>query len=259
VDPYWFPQIVPLSTRDGVTVDSADVPWLTVDQHRLIDYVPDATLHDRLDNDDGYLAVARKFVGGEITKLTELVGGFDYRLDTVRDSSTGRLGAQIRFGAPDLGQLSSTPMEYPGNILDWTYAMDATDTTNYYRMVGSAPAGQADAAKPLSEAAVDGAALLQGWPLLMGSDTSTASELVTLNGHATQGLNDHWRENVGLTVTLPQEAIGTYELGDWPMVRIKHDRFDQGRKIARVRIVNQRYEPSRQGRAGRLKPSVLEV
>jgi hypothetical protein len=253
LDPVFAAKVTPLSARSGWPAAAA-IPWMTVDQQL---YGP--PLHDRLDDNDGYQAPKRMSVGDALTNLTELQAGFDYRIDYTRDPDTGRLGAHIRFGTPDLGRLSAMPLEWPGgNLLDWTFAVDTGDTETYSDVIGAQPEGQPDAARPVGLPAIDLEGLKQGWPLLMGSESSSASEQVTLNGRATQRLTEHWRENAGWTAKLAQDALGTYEFGDWPLMRVDHPAFG-GMYGKRVRIVAHKVEPSRQGRAGRLLPQFMEV
>lgn len=227
----------------------ADVPALRLGSELS------GVLRDRLDNDDGYQLARHPKVSDMLTNLTQLEGGFEYRLDYGRDSVTGLPAATVRLGYPQLGSATPVvPLEYPGNIVTWTYAADTSDTATAFTAYG---AGQG-VEKLIGETAYDFTGLDQGMPLLMGSVSSTASEQATLDAAGRAGLAAHG-VNEGWTMEFAKGSLGTYELGDQAALNIAPcTRWPTGKRAV-VRIVGHRVEPARPGRAEKIIPSVVEV
>ena len=75
--------------------------------------------------DDGYWLKARKSIGAAVKALAEVNGGFEYRMDYLRDS-TGQFLAQYTLGYPTVGVDKALTFEWPsGNIAKGQYASDA--------------------------------------------------------------------------------------------------------------------------------------
>lgn len=218
---------------------------------------------DRLDDDAGFQAARHPKVSEMVKLMSELedvgaraaaglTGSLDYRLDYDRDSSG--FYATIRLGYPRLGGTDTVPLEYPGNILDWTFAADTADTETASRVYGAGQGVEKGAGAP----AYDYTALAEGWPLLMGSESSTASDQGTLDAASRARATRLRGANQGWTVQLRKEALGTYDIGDTTLMHIRNRRWPLGKR-ALVRITGHRIEPSRQGKAERIIPTVVEV
>lgn len=224
----------------------ARIPWFSLgagssDQRR-----------DFGDNDDGFVTTRDLKVSDALSALAGRQKGFEVRLDYFADPT---LRVMMRFGYPNLGRpYPVIPLEYPGsNATTWTQAEDTSDTETATRAFG---AGQG-ALRIVGPVQVDAIAHQQGWPLLEGSLSSTASELTTLADLAAGQLRDRRRVNEGWSVTVDESAVGTYDLGDLAVMRIKDPRW--GTRELIVRIIGHRIYPSHAGVPGKVVLSVLAV
>jgi hypothetical protein len=228
--------------------DWATIPWM------FFDPAVSGKLRDRLDNQDGYQAARDLTVADALTSLAQVVDGFEYRLDYRRDEITGLPNVLVRLGYPNLGRTYPViPLEYPGNVITWTQAEDTADTETSVRLFG---AGQG-VERLIGAPAVDTGAHAEGWPLLEGSESSSASDPDTLAANAAARLSAHWRVNEGWTFELVEGVLGSYDLGDFVQRKVSNPRWGVRRGF--MRIVGHKISPSRAGRAGKIVPSVLEV
>jgi hypothetical protein len=244
---------------------AAQLPWWTLDDSLS------GVLRDRMDNDSGYQMQQHGRIADLLRNLSELddrdddgepgprearglEGSFDVRLDYTRHAVTGALGVTVRLGYPRLGSTDPLPLEYPGNIIDWRYAVDASDAETMTRMFGAGSGIE----RRMGPIQTDYTAHDRGWPLLMGSGSSTASEIDTLAEQGRSRLGKMAGANEGWAVTVSQTMLGQYELGDTAQLRIRDRRWSQ-LKVTDVRIVGHKVTPSRQGVAGRVELVVVPL
>lgn len=240
VDPVFAALITPLPA-------AAQIPWLTAAAGLS------GVLRDRLDNSDGYQGGAGRSIADALNNLTQLEAGLDYRLDYRRDEA-GTFGVTITLGYPALGRTEPViGLEWPGNITDWTQAADSGDTVTMYRVSGS---GQGQDVL-VGQVATDTAAHADQWPALMGSNTSSATDVNTLTIAARQQLAARTGVNEGWTVELDGAQLGTYDLGDYAWRAVAHPRWGVKRDV--VRITGHRVYPARPGRSERVVPTLVEV
>lgn len=217
------------------------LPWLRVDQSMS--------------------GVRRTFVGDTafktgtvadaLTKLSQMEDGFDIRLDYSFDYRTGLPLATLRFGHPTLGRTAPVvPLEYPGSVLDWTFSVDTADTENYVRAYGSADT---------SDPAIDEESLLQEWPLLQGAESSQATDREALNAQARARRDAHQGELNGWSLTVANDLLPMFEIGDvMGPLHIK-DRLWPLDKRVNVRASGIKVVPARSGTAGSLSLTVVEA
>ncbi len=227
------------------------VPWLKLDNSFS------GQLRDRLDNPDGYQAATHKNIGEELTKLTRLDGGFDYRLRYDRDPVTSALSATVELGYPDFSETPGDVMlEHPGrNVLDFTTARDGDDVITAARGYGAGTGTD----KVYTDPVYSTRAAAAGLPGLVKSVTTTASELdtITRGARATLDANDY--TNGGVLLKLNPRLIGRVPLGAVLPVVIHDDRRWRSPFRATVRVVGHKIEPSRPGRAEAFTPSLVRI
>lgn len=230
----------------------SDIPWL------LVDTATSGRLRDRLDDDDGYQRARDLTVADALTSLAQLQDGFEIRLDASRvapiSAQDSGLRATVKFGYPTIGRAYEVmPLEYPGNVIDAAWGQDGDGAESMSRVFGAGQGAQ----RTIGDPYVDQPMLDAGWPLLMGSETSSASEMPTLNSRAVARSAEHTL-NTGWTFTLPEDQLGRYEVGDVANYAVTHRRWPGGRK-GFVRIVGHRVAPGKPGRAGTVTPEVVEL
>ncbi len=212
-------------------------PWLRLDntmsgkpRDRLLTYKDGQSAPEG----DGYAGSRHPKVSESVQALADLKDGFDYRLGYSKDPSTGLPFATVQLGYPRHGRTEPViGLSFPGNITDWGYAQTTDDTETYSRVYGDGVT---------SNAAVDSIALGQGWPLLMGSHSSTANQQDTVDTAAQAALEAHKGPNEGWQITLHGSALGTYELGDNVRLHIVNRRWPL-EKHGTLRIVGHTIQP----------------
>lgn len=244
---------------------AARMPWWTLDASTS------GRLRDRLDNDAGYQMQKHPKIADLLRALTEdvdedvngvpgpraalgLPGSFDYRLDYTRSPTTGALGVTVRLGYPRLGSADPLPLEYPGNIADWRVATDTADSETMTRIFGAGTGVE----RKMGPIATDHTAHDNGWPLLMGSGESGASDANTLAEQSNARLGKFKGANYGWTVAIGQELLPVCPIGSDVQLRIRHQRWPD-LKVVDARVAGYKATPSRQGRAGRIELSVMPV
>jgi hypothetical protein len=240
---------------------AAQLPWWSMDDSLS------GVLRDRLDNDSGYQMQQHPKVADMVRNLSELEdgapgtraalgldGSFDVRLDYTRNPTTGALGVVVRLGYPRLGRTDPLPLEYPGNIKEGRFAVDSSDAETMTRMFGAGSGIE----RRMGPIQTDFTAHDQGWPLLMGSGSSTASEVDTLAEQGQARLTKMSGPNEGWSVTLGEDMIGRFDLGDSMRLRVRDRRWSQ-LKTADVRATGAKYFPSAPGRAGAVELVVVPL
>jgi hypothetical protein len=239
---------------------AADVPWIRLDSGLS------GVLRTRQDDDNGYQAARHQRVGDIIDALSQvedtgdraaagLAGAFDYRLTYGMDPD-GSLYAQVQAAYPQAGHANPVlPLESPGNVRGWTYAADTADTATQWRTYGSGQGVE----KMTGAAAVDREALDRyGWPLLMGSDSGTATTQETVDANGRAALAEHRGANTGWVFTTGGETLGHYELGDTASYHVQHQRWPLGKR-GTVRILGHHVVPAGAGGADQVTLSVAEA
>ncbi|MFE4203963.1 MULTISPECIES: hypothetical protein [Streptomyces] len=178
-------------TQTATQMDQYDIV------RQLIDYTADmpggdigisydTTLSGVL-RDRTYLRYDLPSVGELIDDLAAVDGGFEWRINSYRDSDGHRvkrlqLGSPvIRTGAADI------VLDHPGPVLSYAWPTDATRKANAWQSRGaSINSNQAAASYPLTSPLLVGAEdIAAGWPRLDGySDYSTVNRQTTLDAHA---------------------------------------------------------------------------
>ncbi len=142
------------------------------------------------------------------------------------------------------------PLQYPGNVVDWSYAADTDSTETYSRSYGKGVT---------SDAAIDRQALIEQWPVLMGShDASDVTDKAELDRMAALSLQRAQGPREGWAVVLRGDALGTYAIGDTVALHVIDRRWPLGKR-ADLRITGHKIAPARQGRAERITLMVETV
>lgn len=243
---------------------AADVAWFDMDSNYS------GVTRTREDTTDGYQATDHKTVESALTGLMNLEdgapgtrramgfeGSFDFRVDTRATADPLQpYRATLRMGYPALGTgTASLSFEYPGTISDWQYGADTDDTENHSRVYGAGTGP----AKIIGAPYIDQQALANEWPLLMGSETSTASDPATLAAAARERGRAYAGVNEGLTIKLSGDVLDQLELGAVANLVIRDDQFDGGAFAQTVRIVGLRVEPPRADRAEVVIPTLVAL
>jgi hypothetical protein len=197
-----------------------------------------------------------KSVGEELDSYSDVLNGFEYRVDCAYDTATasfsrtfvmipvnfpdppppGEASPITRYGAQNL------VFEYPGNISEVTLDESAEDAATRFFVTGNQGELGADASQPYSAAAATDF-LLEGWPLLDQAEALGTGDIARVSPTSTVNPDSLYDEEVlysyakrYLAEFLPpvsdlkiivngslQPQIGTYSPGDWCAVIINDD------------------------------------
>lgn len=176
--------------------------------------------------DRTYYGYERKKIDEAITQLSQVEGGFDFGIDCRYDSSHV-VQKYLTLSYPRRGRIAKDTtlfFDFPGNIVDYVWPEDGTNSANLVDAIGS---GEADAM--LISTAADAGEIQSGAPLL---ETFTSYKDVsvqsTLDAHAQADL-----QAFDGVVTLPtatvradrEPILGSYIEGDEAEFRILDERF----------------------------------
>lgn len=158
-----------------------------------------------------------KPVGEALKDLANTEPGFEYCDDWADDGATRNPAKRIRLGYPLLGTSGAPGLmfEYPGNILDYSWAKAGKGSPNKLYAVGAG-----DGAQALVESATNTAEIGFGYPLLEASTGGDHKEVVTksaLRGYAAADLAALGRARLAPTFTVRADADpqpGDYSGGD---------------------------------------------
>ncbi|WP_439676007.1 hypothetical protein [Embleya sp. MST-111070] len=266
--------------RGRLAVEVQAGTWDTYLAHRVLYHSQQATGTDQFDIARGLVQYSQGLPGGDIgiEYGTELSGilrdrtylrydlptirdlldqlaaterGFEWRIASHRDPTTGRRIKRLQLGHPIIRSgTSDIVLDHPGPILSYTWATDATGQANVWQSRGSSTNTNqaADSVPMMSVDLVDERSIEQGWPRLDGtSDHTTVIEQGTLDAHARA---DHARALA--PVTIPDITVrvdGTLTpalLGATVRVRIRDLWWPQGLD-ARYRVVGMAITPPSRG------------
>ena len=172
--------------------------------------------------------------------------GFDFNIDVAYGlnnviTKTLRMEYPRRGRAYSPSDPTSTMLEFPANVISYSYPEDGSKTTNTLYGVGG---GQGENA--LISIQQDAGQLSTGWALLENSVSYTDYDDPALLAGITQGnLLSLLNPVVVTTVTFPTETLdplfGTYNTGDDVRLRITDDRFpntlDVIRRISSIALI----------------------
>ncbi|MFE9217129.1 hypothetical protein ACFYN3_12420 [Streptomyces lavendulae] len=189
-----------------------------------------------------------------IDQLASVEGGFEWRITSYRDTSSGRRIKQLQLGAPVIrtGQ-SEIVLDHPGPILSYDWPIDATVRANVWQSRGASDNRNqtAESLPMMTELLVDDVQLGAGWPRLDGtSDYTTVTDPATLAAHARADLAaalTH-RPIPELTVVLDRVPLSPALLGATVRVRIRDLWWAEGLD-QRYRVVGLAISPPMRGRA----------
>ncbi|MFJ7208236.1 hypothetical protein ACIQWR_32505 [Streptomyces sp. NPDC098789] len=257
--------------------------WASYLDHRAVFHTQQATGVDQFDIVRGLLAYSATLAGGDIgiesdsrilsgvrrdrtfrrydqPRIRELIdqlasveGGFEWRIASRRDQTTGRRIKELQLGSPVIrAGTSAVVLDHPGPILTYDWPLDATVRANVWQSRGASDnKNQAAESLPLmTELLVDDAQLAAGWPRLDGtSDYTTVSDLGTLAAHARADLAAAAtpRPIPQLTVALDRTQLSPALLGATIRIRIRDLWWAEGLD-ARYRLIGLAVDPPTRGR-----------
>lgn len=188
-------------------------------------------------------------VGEELDEYSDMLNGFEYRIDCSYDENTGSftrtfvlipvdtISAYRPLAAGAVPQIEwfgadQLVFEYPGNIMNISLDESAEDVATRFFMVGNDGDLGQDASQPYSAATATDL-LLGGWPLLDKDETMTSSIAARLTGntnpdalydestlysYAQRYLNEFQPPVADMKITVNgsfDPIVGTYSPGDW--------------------------------------------
>lgn len=181
-----------------------------------------------------------KSVGEELDEYSDIIDGFEYRIDCSYDTVTssftrtfilipinfpnppapGEVSPITRYGAQNI------VFEYPGNISDATLDESAEDAATRFFVVGNDSELGNDASQPYAAAtAID--FLSYGWPLLDQEESRGDSfDEEVLYDHAQRYLSEFLPPVSDLKISVNgslSPTVGSYSPGDWCCVIINDD------------------------------------
>lgn len=174
--------------------------------------------------------------------------GFEYRIDSEYDSTTGSFKNVFKFlplvpagvtsyiSAQGSGFTGAIPVssydgadtrmfEYPGNILEAQFEENAEEAATRFFVQGEDTQLGSAASQPYS-AASNHNLLREGWPLLDAVETYDSDSETVLWKHAQRLLSESVPPISTFTVSVNGSAnpkLGTYSPGDWCTVRLNDD------------------------------------
>ncbi|MFD5874087.1 hypothetical protein [Streptomyces sp. NPDC060322] len=258
--------------------------WASYLDHRAILHTQQATQVDQYDIVRGLLDYSASLPGGDIgieydaeqlsnvkrdrlfrrydvsrirdviDQLGAVEGGFEWRIGSFRDPSSGRRVKQLQLGSPVIRTgASEVVLDHPGPILSYGWPIDATVQANTWQGRGASDnQNQTKESLPLmSELLVDDEQLAAGWPRLDGtSDYSTVTEQATLDAHARADLAAalHPQTIPEVTVALDRTPLSPALLGATIRVRIRDDWWAEGLD-RRYRVIGLAISPPLRGRS----------
>ncbi|MFF4454982.1 hypothetical protein [Streptomyces goshikiensis] len=188
-----------------------------------------------------------------IDQLAASEDGFEWRIMSYREPTSGRRVKRLQLGAPVIRTgASEVVLDHPGPVLSYGWPIDATVQANAWQSRGASDnKNQTAESLPLmSELLVADEQLVAGWPRLDGtSDYSTVTEQPTLDAHARADLAAALRPQTipEVTVALDRTPLSPALLGATVRVRIRDDWWTEGLDH-RYRVVGLAISPPLRGR-----------
>ncbi|MGW7270807.1 hypothetical protein ACWGH5_09830 [Streptomyces sp. NPDC054864] len=201
----------------------------------------------------------RTYTASEVPRVRDLLddlaavdGGFEWRVQTYRDTATGKRVKRLQFGYPKI-QAGAQPvmLTYPGNVLTYSMPTDSTGMANVWQSRGATVDNtvDADGGALLSSAWLYTDRLNAGWPRLDGtSDYNTVSVKATLDNHAKADLARARNPVTIPTVRVRLDGEITPSLiGARARLRIRDVWYADGLD-ATYRVVGMKVDPAERGR-----------
>jgi hypothetical protein len=172
-----------------------------------------------------------------IYELSRSTTGFDWNINVAYDGGfnivkTLELGYPRRGTAYSASNAYALMLEFPGNIIEYTYPEDGISVSNTVYGIGAG-----SGAGKLISTQTSAGQLSAGWPTLQDSVSYNDYTDATLLSNLTIAqLNAVSSPVVVMTVTLPSyitPMLGTYKTGDDFRIRITDSRFPNGIDIIR--------------------------
>ena len=172
-----------------------------------------------------------------VYELSKSNTGFDWNIDVYYDSSYN-ITKILNLEYPRRGRIysstdsSSLMLEFPGQIIEYTYPEDGTAATNtMYGLGAGTGVGKLISTQTASDQ------IAAGWPVLENSVSYTDYwDQTLLDSLTLSQLNAVKNPAVVMTVTVPtyiDPQLGSYKTGDDFRIRITDDRFPTGLDVVR--------------------------
>ncbi|MFI6979849.1 hypothetical protein ACIBSV_14815 [Embleya sp. NPDC050154] len=192
-------------------------------------------------------------VGELLTRFAEMDDGFEWRMASYRDPTTGRRIKELQLGHPRIvGGSADIVLDFPGSVLSYSYPEDGTGRATHWQSRGaSLNENQAEVSYPqMSELHTVPDGIGAGWPRLdSSSDHSTVENSVTLEAHAIADLNRAWTQHTIPEVTVRLDGrITPALLGARVRLRVR-DVWYPGGFDRRYRVVGMSVTPPDRGQA----------
>lgn len=179
-----------------------------------------------------YRGYELRSVGKELDEYSDIVDGFEYRIDCAYDAVTNSFTRQFVFlpinlpNPPAAGQVAPLSrygadqivFEYPGNINEVSISESAENSATRFFVVGNIGDLGADVSQPYA-AATDTDLLEAGWPILDG--TASQNDIYdedTLYSYARRYLSEFRPPMSDIDINVNgsiDPVVGSYAPGDW--------------------------------------------
>ena len=179
-----------------------------------------------------YRGYELRSVGKELDEYSDIVDGFEYRIDCSYDAVTNSFRRQFVFlpinlpNPPAAGQVAPLSrygadqivFEYPGNINEVSISESAENSATRFFVVGNIGDLGSDISQPYA-AATDTELLNAGWPILDG--TASQNDIYdedTLYSYARRYLSEFRPPMSDIDINVNgsiDPVVGTYAPGDW--------------------------------------------
>lgn len=179
----------------------------------------------------------------ELSRLSNLINGFDFRIIPYRDQATSKLGKRLTFGYPTLTtNTSDTPayiFESNRNIIDSEVTFSSDDAASRVYAIGE---GEGTTQKVAI--ADDVASIEAGYPRYEKSASyKGVKEHSTLVSHAHSILEENRNPITDISVTIrgnDDPYVGSYAPGDWVRLKLDNiwfpDGYDRTFRITEVEV-----------------------
>ena len=202
-------------------------------------------------NETSGVTVTKFYNNTDLKPLTEAIyelsrsqTGFDWNIDVEYDAYNN-IKKYLRLDYPRRGTVYSATdpnalmIEFPGNIIEYSYPEDGSSATNTMYGIGAG-----SGTGKLISTQIDSGQITAGWPTLQNSVSYTDYYDQTLLDNLTDAqLQAVKNPVVVLTIAIPtyvEPILGTYKVGDDFRIRITDDRFptthDVVRRLSRLEV-----------------------
>lgn len=224
---YWFSRRIQIKDINVKSTDQLDIARMYVnsgDAAKVMRIEVDSTTTSPIKRERNAYAYELNTIEDELSRLSKLIDGFEYRIIPYKDVSTGKLYRKLTFGYPTLTtnteKNTSFVFESNRNLTNITVSTSIDDSA--LRVYGI---GEGEGESQKVAIADDTELLAAGYPRYESSlSAKSVKEYSTLVSHVTNALTDMRAPITEIKVTArgsDDPYVGSYHPGDW--IRLKVD------------------------------------